>query len=454
MLVEPLTFKTTVSLNVGTAQPSFCLQPAMCNVQRYLFKFLPGALLFFLWMTPPFAVSGDLSVDGYFKSYLSVFQPASIEDTIGNGMRPSPEALLSNRLRLQASYSLNKRVRIDAAYDLAPRFQSEGMAGGSLLFSPIDPLSYRVVDLDPLLYPSDPGSVHPFALGQNLDRAAVTVRSKKVDWTIGRQAIAWGSARVVNPTDILAPFTFETLDTEDRIGIDAVRARIPLGNLSEIDAGYILGRDLEFNQSAFYGRAAFHAFSTDISFLCMGFRGNLLTGFDMARSIGGAGFWLETAYVETGVFNEDAAGRERDYFRLSTGVDYNLTGDTYGFLEYHFNGAGATVAEEYLDRYLEPAYSEGSVYLLGRHYLIPGIVHQYNPLVSFTFQSLINISDASVFITPQVEYNIASDVYLDAGAFVGIGKNPVFSEFPTPVALRSEFGGYPNIYFSSLRYYF
>ena len=400
------------------------------------------------------AVAGDFSLDGYVKSYFYVFQPASVRDASGLESSPSPEALLSNRLRLQATYRHNNRVRIEAAYDLAPRFQSEGMAGNSLLFSPINPFSYRVVDLEPNLYPSNSDSVRRFALGHNLDRAAVTVRSKSVDWTVGRQAIAWGSARVINPTDILAPFTFDALDTEDRIGIDAVRARVPLGTLNEIDAGYIFGRDMGFSKSAFYGRGAFNMQQTDISILLMGFRGNMLFGFDMARSIGGAGFWLETAYVETGVFDCDAVGRERNYFRASTGVDYSLTGETYGFMEYHFNGAGASLAGEYTDRYRETAYTEGSVYLLGRHYLIPGITHQYSPLVSFTFQSLINITDASAFLAPQVEYNIAPNVYLGAGAFLGIGKGPVSGELPIPIALRSEFGNYPNIFFASLRRYF
>ena len=393
-------------------------------MKRFLLKTLI-CLLLSPWLICRSVIGGDFSFDGYIKSYLYVFQPAPVQDAEGNEIDSSPEALLSNRLRLEASYRPNNRVRIEAAYDLAPRFQSEGMTGNTFLSSPIDPFSYRVVDLETDLYPSDPDSIRHFALGHNLDRAAVTVRSKTIDWTIGRQAIAWGSARGINPTDILAPFTFDALDTEDRIGIDAVRARVPLGTLSEIDAGYIFGRDMEFSKSAFYGRSAFNILHTDISILFMGFRENLLFGFDVARAIGGAGFWLETAYVDAGVFNEDAVGRERYYFRASTGLDYNLTGETYGFLEYHFNGAGATRAGEYMDRYMETAYTEGSVYLLGRHYLIPGIVHQYSPLVSITFQSLINVADASAFLAPQAEYNIAQNVYLGAGAFVGIGKGPV-----------------------------
>jgi hypothetical protein len=345
-------------------------------------------------------------------------------------------------------------MRLDAAYDLAPRIQSEGMARNPLLFGRIDPFSYRAVDLDPVLYPSEPGAVRHIALGQNLDRASATLRFSSADFTVGRQAIAWGSARVINPTDVLAPFTFETLDTEDRIGVDAVRARIPLGTLSEIDTGYVFGKDLEFDNSAFFARTGLHAVRTDFSALFMGFRGNLLLGFDLARPVGGAGFWLETAYVFADTLGGEDAEVQENYFRTSSGVDYNLTGNTYAFIEYHFNGAGAALPRDYVKQYAELAYMEGSVYLMGRHYLIPGLAWQYNPLMSFTFQSLMNMTDPSVFLAPQVEYNIAPDIYLGAGAFVGVGRKPDIGNILEPVILRSEFGGYPNIYFASLRRYF
>lgn len=422
-------------------------------MQRLVLK-----LIFFCFLlicgSAHISVAGDYSYGGYIKSYLYLFHPPDVGDSSGAHISPSPEALWSNRFRLQASYSTGNRVRLDAAYDLAPRIQTEGMTRNPLLFGMIDPFSYRAVDLDPDLYPSDPGAVRHFALGQNLDRASVTLRFSSADFTVGRQAIAWGSARVINPTDVLAPFTFETLDTEDRIGVDAVRARIPLGTLSEIDAGYVFGKDLEFGNSAFFARTGLNAAKTDFSLLFMGFRRNLLLGFDMARPVGGAGFWLETAYVLADALSGENAGVHENYFRASTGVDYNLTGNTYGFIEYHFNGAGAALPHDYVKQYAELAYTEGSVYLMGRHYLIPGLVWQYTPLVSFTFQSLINVTDPSVFLAPQVEYNFASDMYLGAGAFVGVGRKPDIGNVLDPVVLRSEFGGYPNIYFASLRRYF
>jgi hypothetical protein len=52
----------------------------------------------------------------------------------------------------------------------------------------------------------------------------------------------------------------------------------------------------------------------------------------------------------------------------------------------------------------------------------------------------------------QVEYNFAQDIYLSAGGFIGIGKRPETEDEETQ--FRSEFGGYPTLFFSSFRIYF
>jgi hypothetical protein len=395
--------------------------------------------------------AGDLSVNGYYKSFFFLFQPASV---YGSGQNQSPMALSTNRLRVHLSYQPQNWMVVDAAYDIVPRIQSTGFAENSIFFSRLNPFAYRAVDLDPQIYPSDAASINNFVLNQNLDRAAVAFHLRPADVTVGRQAIAWGSARTINPTDVLAPFTFESLDTEDRIGIDAIRTRIPLGALSEIDTGYVFGKDFKFKNSALYARTKFNVRKTDVALLVMDFRENLLAGFDLARALGGAGCWLETAYVLVDAFAAPTAGPRNNYLRVSTGMDYNFNTKTYGFIEYHFNGAGAALPRDYLNNFSKPAYTEGAVYLMGRHYLIPGITYQLNPLITLTGQSLINLTDPSVFVTPQVEYNIAPNIDLSAGSFIGIGKRPAPSQSVNPLVLHSEFGGYPNFYFGSFRYYF
>jgi hypothetical protein len=112
-------------------------------------------------------------------------------------------------------------------------------------------------------------------------------------------------------------------------------------------------------------------------------------------------------------------------------------------MEYHWNQAGTGDSDEYLNRLSAIAYTEGATYLMGRHYLIPGVTYQITPLITFDSQVLLNLMDPSAFLLPKVEYNIAQDIYIAIGALMGFGG-----------VSSSEFGEYPDIYYSSFRIYF
>ena len=55
----------------------------------------------------------------------------------------------------------------------------------------------------------------------------------------------------------------------------------------------------------------------------------------------------------------------------TVGLDYSF-GRLYGFLDYHYNQAGASDASAYDDLFSTPAYVDGAVFLFGRHYITPG----------------------------------------------------------------------------------
>jgi hypothetical protein len=420
-------------------------------------KVIAFALLGFILPTSGFTAD-TFRISGYYKNFFTVFdspEPKTPEPT------PSEPVIgaVSNRLRLNLFYKPGNRLSFQAAYNFSPRVQDASLFENQPVIA-IDPSGYRVADLDSRVYPDENVPVGSFGIFQNLDRALITLNAGFADISVGRQAIAWGSARMLNPTDIIAPFTFEELDTEERIGVDAIRVQIPVGAMGEFDTGYIFGKVFAFGKSAFFLRSRLNAVETDVSILLLEFRENLLAGFDITRAIGGAGFWFEGAYVFTGAFDDDKTQSD-NYLRASIGLDFSFSGKTYGAIEYHFSQAGAKKPEDYLTHLTQPAYTNGAVYLMGRHYLVSGLTYQITPLITFSGQALFNLSDPSMFLSPQIEYNIAQDIYISAGAFIGIGKRPLLfppqngGEDDAPIQqFRSEFGGYPNIYFSSFRIYF
>lgn len=395
-------------------------------------------------MTGPLSgiADAEFRVGGYYKNFFTVFNS------------PFPDAPLTgvvvNRLRFNLSYAPTDSLSYDFAYDFTPRVQDPLLFSQSPIAVGIASSRYRVADLDSPIYPRTDESVGSVGIYHNLDRASVQFSTDFGDFSIGRDAIAWGSARIINPTDIIAPYTYDQLDTEDRVGVDTIRVRIPIGVMGEVDTGYIFGDAFNFDKSAVFLRTQLNAVEIDFSILLLEFQRDLLVGFDIARGIGGAGFWLETAYVFTEPF-DDSSDAWKNYLRTSVGFDYSFGGETYAFIEYHFNGAGAENPENFLTNLEKPAYTRGGVYLLGIHYLAPGVTHQLTPLVSFSGQMLFNLSDPSTWIAPQIAYNVAEDIHLSVGGFISLGKRPKNGD---STQLQSEFGSYPNLFFSSFRVYF
>ena len=391
------------------------------------------------------APADRITLRGYIKNHSMLFD------------RPLPDHapeedrvwIVSNRLRLDLAYRSAGSLSAGASYDLAPRFQHVELADESASPLAVDTRTYRVADFEAQAYPDAPDTAGSFSLYHNLDRFYLLAALDSLDVTVGRQPIAWGSARVVNPTDVVAPFVFNAPDREERFGVDAVRVRHPTGDLSEVDLGYVLGEDADFRNSAIFIRHKAYTRETDVSLLVLCFRRHLLLGLDVARAVGPAGFWLEGAYVKPDFFEQTGATDHAGYFRASAGLDSRLGPETYGFAEFHLSSAGATRPEDYAGLLTQPAYRDGAVYLLGRHYIALGVSHQATPLVTLSATAMLNANDGSASVSPQLELNLAEDVYLSAGASIGVGPEP-----RTLWRYESEFGSYADFAFLSVRLYF
>jgi len=364
---------------------------------------------------------------------------------------------ISTQLRLECDVRFQTATSLHGAYSIGPVFADTALdAIPSLIASP-NAGSYRVADFEAQAYPEAPDTLGSCSLHHNLDRLYALWSFDRADLLIGRQAIAWGSARVVNPTDVIAPYAFTTINQEERYGVDAVRLRVPFGALSELDLGYVPGDEFDFRNSAMFVRHRFNVSNTDVGLLAMGFRRHLLLGLDVARSLGDAGVWVEAAYVKPGFLEHDDDDDDKGYLRSSVGADTRLAADTYGFVELHFNSAGASHEEEYADVVSTPAYIDGAVYLLGQRYAALGVSHQFSPLWTLTGTLLCNVDDHSAHCSTQLEYNVATDLYVTLGVSLGLGANPgvvTDADSTEAISYESEFGAYSDFVFAVLRRYF
>jgi hypothetical protein len=374
-----------------------------------------------------------ISTSGYVRNFLVVSDS-------GNGA--AFEAL--SRVRVKLNIVTSESSSLELAYELLPWLRDPGGILSDRSFANSSFFSYRVEDLGDNILDNQEKD---FVLAQNLDRAFFTYTASGFDLFAGRQPVAFGSARVINPTDIIAPFTVNTIAKDELAGVDAVRVKTPLAEMGECDAGIVFGKDFHADESAAFVRIKTYLLKTDISLMTMVFKENILLGIDLARSIGGAGTWLEAAHTLADAAHDYRPGE--DYFRLTAGADYSFTSRLYAFTEYHFNGAGAGTPSDYLNTVNEKAFTDGAVYLLARHYITPGLSFEITPLLIFSSQLLINMEDVSALLSPSIEWSVSQNIYAGLSAFIGIGSVSSDSERPD-----NEFGLYTDTYFASLSFYF
>ena len=378
----------------------------------------------------------QVNFSGYLKNY------TVIQDAIDDGpIRIDRIYSMQNSGRFMLDMFNDNQVW-QLHYEVGVDSTSELLRAGELLPIP-ERQSYRLTDIRPMIGPTGKKNIVP----QNLDRINVQFQMEGGDLTVGRQAITFGLARIINPSDVFLPFDVRTLNTEYRIGIDAVRFQKPIAQLGELDMGVILGPDGKSENSAAFFQLLTNASGNDYQFTAMRFAEQNLIGAGVQSSLGVLGFWLEAAYVSG----------DEDYTRASVGVDYAFTERVFGMIEYHLNEAGSSNPDNYLEQLDDAAYTAGGVFLLGKNYLIPTVSWQASALLNLSLSSLANLDDGSMFLNVNANYSLSDNLYMSMGYYHFNGGDFNFSnEAPIEQQFQfgSEYGGNPDSIFVSLQYYF
>ncbi len=244
------------------------------------------------------------------------------------------------RLRPEFTAELNQRLVLTSSVELALH---QGRSTQQALQDILDES-----DFGPILETmgcSWPEEENPF-LGISDDGDYLSVQRlyldaylPKADLRLGRQAINWGSAFMVNPTD---PFP-EVLLMEPwrpRAGVNALRSTLPLGQAHQLQL--VAGSDDVFQALRAAGRASFGLGVTDLSLIGAWRQeaDSAIIGLDLRGTLG-VGFWLEgSLHLDTRAERDQ---RLDPYEEIAVGIDYSfpllesliLTG------QYYRNGHGS-----------------------------------------------------------------------------------------------------------------
>lgn len=283
-----------------------------------------------------------------------------------------------------------------------------------------------------------------FLWRHELDRLNLRLTLPTVDIVIGRQAISWGVGRLWTPADLFVAFSPVAIDREFKPGIDAVLAKIPLGQFSQLEAVYAAFDD-GFRTHAIGVRGQTSIRDFDVGLMTGKFRHDFVIGPFFDGELQGAGIRGEFTYTRntTGKLRE-----KRAFFRAVSSLDYRFANGLYGLVEYYYNGFGETEPQAYLRLLGSQRLARGEIFNLGRHYLGAIFEYEFHPLVQGTFFGQWNMLDDSGLIGPLLNVSLSDEADVRLGMYFPFG-----AEFAFP-RIQSEFGFYPRVYYLQLRWYF
>lgn len=328
------------------------------------------------------------------------------------------------------------------------RFQGEvgSAAGLGTAGIGVSVVPERRVDLESVLLEGE-----DVRLRHDLDRLALTLYTPLADFTVGRQAVTWGSALLFPVADLWGRFSPFELDTQQKPGVDAVRALSYPADGLELD---LVVADAGRGEGV---SAAAHAtFSLDWGDATVG-AGKF---WDEVVLLAGATRVLETVNLRLeGALPWSLDQDRRLDPRVTAGLD--RIGARWSLsAEVHWNGLGTGDPDRYLDIAQGEPVARGESYLLGRAYA--GGAVAWTPdaegRLRISLAVLGNVEDRSASISPSASYDLGQAGRITLGGLLPAGEEPDFAAqpgSPLPVPrLRSEFGSYGRLGYLQLALYF
>ena len=121
-----------------------------------------------------------------------------------------------------------------------------------------------------------------------IDRLYMDWNYNKLELTLGRQRIAWGTSWTWNPTDIFNPLSVLDFDYEERPAVDALRMQYYTGAVSKVEFAFAPAKNAKDIIAA--GLLSINKWDYDFNFIGGIKKERWLAGMGWSGDIEGAGF--------------------------------------------------------------------------------------------------------------------------------------------------------------------
>jgi len=247
---------------------------------------------------------------------------------------------------------------------------------------------------------------------------------------VGRQRISWGTGRIWNPTDLFNPINPAVFYKVEKDGADAVSMKYVFGNFTDINLVFNPKKKIKNSNYGFRFRTNYREY--DMSVMGGTFDNRLVGGLDFAGNL------FYAVVRGEGIISVNKDDTEDNFVKFILGIDNQFTPELYALLEYHYNGEGKTDKTQYeLDKLFR-----GEIQNLNKNYLYMGGLYQFNPLLYFSMDNIVNLNDGSGFVNFSGIYSVEENLSLYAGTQFTYGSK------------LSEYWYYPSSIYLELEYYF
>ncbi|HVO72934.1 MAG TPA: hypothetical protein VMT35_02860 [Ignavibacteriaceae bacterium] len=273
-----------------------------------------------------------------------------------------------------------------------------------------------------------------------IDRLYLDWNYDKLQLTLGRQRIAWGTSWAWNPTDIFNPYSVLDFDYEERPAVDAIRAQYYTGPVSKIEFAFKPAEEKENVIAA--GLLSLNYNDYDFNFLGGIKYDRWLAGFSWVGDISGAGFRGEVLVSEGAKriipsFNS-SFGSDNVIYSFVLSGDYTFPNSFYIHTEVLHNSSGV----KDLTALFQQQASNIGMLTAARWSLYQEFAYDIHPLVRGTIFGIFNPDDKSFAVIPSVSYSVITNLDLLLLVMLFDGK---------PL---TEYGSYGSAVFIRLKYSF
>ncbi len=281
-----------------------------------------------------------------------------------------------------------------------------------------------------------------------IDRLYFDYTTGKLEMTIGRQRIAWGTSLVWNITDLFNPKSVLDFDYEEMPGADALRLQYYTGAVSK--AEFVIKPGENRYTRTIAGLWSINTAGYDIFFIG-GLKNNRkIAGFSWAGDIRGAGFRGEITFSDPpkkgtpaefmipDLYGSSITEENRNSLSVVLSGDYTFENSFYIHTEMLYNNVGKTKNTGLF------SYQAGDAGLLSpaRWSVYHEFSYNITPLTRGTVFLIYNPSDRSSITVPLISHSLTESVDLMLIGFLSSGKR------------FTEYGDAGDSFFLRMRYSF